>query len=254
MKSGRTAGAIAVVTLFVVSCAPTRPTLLSADTDVRSLISLVRASQERVWSVTGSGAVTFDSPEMAGTAAFDLSLKKPDSLLVRFEGPFGIDLGTLFMSREKYLVYVSMENRVITGKPGPGTLRSVIPFDLSPGEIVGAFSGTFPIMSDSGSVTVEEDALVITIPCGAGTCRYWIDRTRILVTRYELLDGAGDVMMIAVAERITESDDVSAATAIRVAFPRQERQIFVRYSSIMLNDPHPSFQYEIPAGARVTHH
>ena len=133
-----------------LSCAP-KPAEMLLDThatDAETLISLVQQHQNQLQSVAGSGTVTFESPEIAGTAAFELSLKKPDSLLVTFEGPFGIDIGTLFVSPGKYLMYNSMENTVVTGAPTDAAIRSVIPFDLTLDQIVGAFSGSFQLPSD----------------------------------------------------------------------------------------------------------
>ena len=107
--------AVFVLLILISSCAPKRAEI-ALDTKaigVPALIALVEAGENKVKSLEGSGTVSFESPEIAGSAAFELSLKKPDSLLVLFEGPFGIDIGTLFLSREKYVVYNSFENRVI---------------------------------------------------------------------------------------------------------------------------------------------
>lgn len=245
------------VALLFASCAPKRSELL-LDTkaiDAKTLVGFVQKQQDKLRSIVGKGTVTFESPEFAGSAAFELSLKKPDSLLVTFEGPFGIDLGTLFISREKYLVYNSMENRVITGIPSANAIRSIIPFDLTLDQVIGAFSGSFPFPSDPQSLqtyTIDDDMFLLMYRCGSGTCRYWIDSRYVLVQKYEMRDAHDVVVMDAVASSFTDDGVACAPKRVRIRFPSEQRQLSVSYSSFTLNDATPSFVYSIPSNARTT--
>lgn len=249
--------AFVVCVALLSSCAPKRSELL-LDTkaiDAKTLISLVQEREEGLRSVVGRGTVAFETPEIAGSAAFELSLKKPDSLLVTFEGPFGIDLGTLFVSREKYLLYNSMENRVITGAPSSSTIRSILPFDLTLDQVIGAFSGSFSFPSDTQSLqaySVDDDMFLLSYRCGSGTCRYWIDSRYVLVKKYELRDERDALVMDAVSSSFTEDGVACAPKRVRIRFPSQQRQLSVSYSSITLNDAAPSFVYSIPSSARTT--
>jgi outer membrane lipoprotein-sorting protein len=191
---------------------------------------------------------------MAGTAAFELALKKPDSLLVTFEGPFGIDLGTLFISREKYLMYNSMENKVITGTPSAAAIRSIIPFDLTLDQVIGAFSGSFPFPADPQTLqvySVDDDRFLLMFRCGSNMCKYWVDNSTVVVTKYEMRDEHDALIMDAVSSSFAEDGAASAPKRIRIRFPSQERQLSVSYSSITLNEPDPSFSYSIPSNART---
>lgn len=242
--------------LLLVSCAPKRSEVLldTRATNAAMLISLVQEHQNKLRSVVGKGTVTFESPEMAGTAAFELALKKPDSLLVTFEGPLGIDLGTLFISRQKYLMYSSMENKVITGTPNTAAIRSIIPFDLTLDQVVGAFSGSFPFPSDPQTLqaySVDDDRFLLIFRCGSNTCKYWVDNRYVNVTKYEMRDQHDGLIMDAVSSSFADDGAASTPKRIRIRFPAQERQLSVSYSSISLNDPDPSFAYSIPSNART---
>lgn len=247
---------VSVAALFLSSCATKRSEVLLLDTKVtesNTLIALVQEHQARLRTLVGKGIVTFESPEIAGTAAFELSLKKPDSLLVTFEGPFGIDLGTLFISSEKYLMYNSMENKVVTGTPSVAAVRSIIPFDLTLDQVVGAFSGSFPFPESQAlqTYTIDDDMFLLSFKCSSNTCQYWIDNRYLLVKKYEIRDEHDALIMDAVSSSFAEEDGASAPKRIRIRFPAQERQVSVSYSSITLNDPNPSFVYSIPSNART---
>lgn len=252
----RRVASLVVPALLVTSCAPKRSDLL-LDThavDAATLVRIVSEGNARLHSMIGGGNVTFESPELAGTASFDLAMKKPDSLLVRFEGPFGIDVGTVFLSPRKYVVYNSLENRVITGVPGAEALKSVIPFDLTYGQIMDAFSGQFSLpvnLENVRAYTVDDNQFFLSMSCGTNLCSYWIDPQYRLVSRYQVQDTHGQVILEALASSMTEQDSVSAPRRIKVTFPENGRQISIYYSSLTLNAPNPSFEFSVPDNAQT---
>lgn len=253
---GLHAGFMAAVLLS--SCAPKKHELLldTNATEVRTLISFVEERQRKLHSVAGRGTVTFESPEMSGTAAFELALKKPDSLLVTFEGPFGINLGTLFIGSDKYLMYNSMENKVITGTPDAVAIRSLIPFDLTLEQVVGAFSGSFPFPSDPQTLytySIDDEMFLLAFRLGTNTCKYWVDNRYLLVKKYEVRDEHNVLVMDAVSSAFVEDGTACMPKRVRIRFPSQDKQVSVSYSSFRLNDPSPSFVYSIPSNARTIH-
>ena len=244
------------VLILISSCASRRSEIALDTTavDAPRLISLVREHANRLTTLEGSGMVTFDSPSFGGSATFELSLRKPDSLLVLFEGPFGIDVGTLFLSRDKYLIYNSLQNLVVTGVPRSTTLRTVIPFDLTVDEILNAFSGEFEIPDGKAHIKayrIADDRFLISLDCGDRICSYWIDNRYLQVVKYEVHDRDDELLMQATSSSFTEEGEVSAPRRIEVWFPQGNRQVSVFYSSITLNPPNPSFTYTLPGDART---
>jgi hypothetical protein len=238
-----------------LSCAPSRPALEldSTKVEVGHLLELVRARSEKLRSLVGSGSVAFETPQGGGDAFFSLSLRKPDSLLVRLEGPFGIDVGFLFLTRERYVLYNSLENRVFEGTPKAEALRRLIPVELTPEQIVEAFSGIIPLPTRAEEVIsycVEDDRFKLVSACGLDTCTYWVDPASLLIRHYVRHDGGGRVVMEVETGKVTEEEGVFLPKRIRVTFPDSGRQIAVLYSSLSLNDPSPSFAFTVPVDAR----
>jgi hypothetical protein len=242
--------------IFLVSCAPKQAEILldTTRTDAATLLDRVRIKQERVATVTGSGTISFESPEMSGTAGFELALRKPDSLLVTFEGPFGIDLGTLFVSPSQFLMYNSMSNTVVRGNPASATIRSMIPFDLNVEQILGAFSGALPIAGDARSLTsytIDDGMFLLTFQHDARRYAYWVDNRYLLVGKSEVRDSLGAVIMDASISSFTEEGDATAPRRIKIRFPNDGRQLIVNYSVLTLNDPNPSFSFSLPPTVRT---
>ncbi len=218
------------------------------------LIALVEEKSSKLLTLSGKGMLSFESPEMAGTASFTSSLRRPDSLLVFLEGPFGINVGTLFLSKERYIVYNSLENRVMTGVPSSQAIRTVIPFDLTFDQIINAFAGvfTFPPAASAGTLAVDGDQFLLSYPCGSSVCSYWIDPTYLLVTRFEQRGTDGEVIVEANCSSPVEEGDAVSAQRIVVKFPQDQKRLSISYSSLSLNVIDPSFVFSIPKNAQTT--
>ena len=245
----------ALCAALFASCAPKRSAVLldTTATPPELVRRLVNENSRRLATLVGSGVVTFDSPELAGTAAFSSTLKKPDSLLVTFEGPFGIDVGTFFLCKDSYVVYNSLENSVVTGDPHRTAVRSILPFELTNEQILNAFAGIFPLPDADAAPTayrVEEEKFVLSYRCGEYACTFWVDPRYLLVTQYEMRTPDGEVLMQGRASSLTEQNGVRTARRIRIVFPAQQRQLSIAYSSLRINTPETDFRFSIPANAR----
>jgi hypothetical protein len=242
--------------VLIGSCSSKRSTIAlnTQAIEADALVTLVGAAARNVQSLAGKGSITFESPEIAGSAAFEMSMRKPDSLLVTLEGPFGISVGTFFLSRERYIMYNSLENSVISGVPTTAAIRSIVPFEMSYDQILDAFSGAFAPPNGSGelvSYSVDNNSFLLVFNCGGMVCRYWIDNEDLVVTRFEQLDEQGRLAIEAIASSFTERNGAYAPKRIVVKFPQQERRLAVYYSSLVLNPPDPSFAFSIPKNART---
>ena len=228
----------------------------TAVTDVKALPAEVLATRVRerdagLASMAGRGSVSFETPDRAGSAFFELALRKPDSLLVTVRGPFGIGAGFLFLSRQRYVMYNSLDNRVISGVPSAAAFRSVIPLDLTFDQIMDAFTGAFPLPDVPPlRYTVDDGKYLLVYSRGDDTESYWVDPDYNLVVRYELHDAAGGIRMQAESSQIVTQDRSCAPRHVTVDFPDEGRHLSIHYSSLDLNADDLSFAYSVPAGAR----
>jgi catechol 2,3-dioxygenase-like lactoylglutathione lyase family enzyme len=247
--------AAAGLVLAFTSCAP-GSARLALDTTLTSS-SLVRAAvagrTAGLRTLAGRGSIAFATPEMSGTAAFTSALRRPDSLLVLLEGPLGIDVGSLFISRERYVVVNTMENRVFTGDPRAATLRSLLPVDLPAGQILDAFAGIFMLPEgEPDSFSIEEGMFRLSYRCEPHRCEFWVDPDEQFVRRYRRTGADGRTILEASCAAITRDGDATVARRVTVRFPAEDRQISIAYSDVALNTDDLSFAFTIPPGARTT--
>lgn len=240
--------------LLVAACGTTREGLVLDPGRVPAdeLIERVRAESDRVRTIAGSGTLVFDSPRVSGSAEFTLALHKPDSLLVRLEGPFGLDVGMLFMDGEGYVVYNSMDNEVIVGASDSAALRTLIPVPLSAAQIVDAFSGRYPI-DPGGRVLrygIDDDRFLLTTLCGTDTCRYWVDPEALAVTSYRRTGPDGLVLLEGELTTFATIDDIQLPRSIVLRAPARRSTLRILFADLDVNGDSPDFSYTVPATAR----
>jgi hypothetical protein len=241
--------------LALASCGTTREGVVLDPERVPAvqLIERVRLESARVRTLAGSGTLVFDSPRISGTAEFTLALNKPDSLLLKLEGPFGIDVGLLFMDAGGYVAYNSMENEVIRGESDSTALRAFIPVPLSRSQIVDAFSGRYPI--DPGAhilqYGIDDDRFLLTALCGSDTCRYWVDPEALAVTSYRRTGPDGRVLLEGELSRMTSIDEIQLPRTIVLRAPSRRSLLRIMFADLDVNGEAPGFSYVVPANARL---
>ena len=242
----------AAVTLALVAISCSGGSALSTqEISATELIERVRENASGVRLLSGKGSLWFESPQASGSAFFTIAMRRPDSLLVRLKGPFGVEVGLLFLSRDRFVVYNGMANRVFTGVPTPLSMRSVLPIDLTYDQILNAFAGSFlpeTAMGNPARYGVDDNLLTLVYACGPDTCSYGIDPETHVVMEYRMTDESGQTLLEAHAGKVFKRGGVFIPSTIQIRF--EEQQLSIQYSSIELNSMDPSFTYSIPSGAR----
>jgi hypothetical protein len=182
-----------------------------------------------------------------------MNLRKPDSLLVQFEGPFGIGGGFLFACHEKYVMYNGLDNRVTTGVPDRQTIHGLLPVDLSLGQVLDAFAGSFPLPGGLPTASsVDQDGIRLDYQLPSARDSYWIDTEHMMVVRYQRSNPRGELLIEGKVTRIREEGGVPFPHLIALAFPSESRGVTLYYNDVEMNADDLSFVYAIPSSARTT--
>lgn len=246
--------ALAGFAFFGISCSgPSEAVRL--DTQKVSAVDLIRMVSERaerLRTLTGRGSVSVDSPEIAMTATFEVAIRRPDSLLVHLEGPFGITVGTFFLSPSAFIVYNSIQNSVTMGDPSQGALRSILPIELTSDQMMDAFCGVMSVPQSLGrpaDYRVDDQRFLLVFAQQAGAISYWIDPEHLLVTGCRLTDSTGGTLLEVQVSRLQEFEGITLPRRIQVLMPANDRELSITYASLHPNGTPPSFAFTIPRNA-----
>jgi outer membrane lipoprotein-sorting protein len=252
MTRTRTAVVVLVVVVMAGCASVPRADLAGKTVNPETVQRIVRGNYEKVRSMTGSGTISVETPELAQSGSFELFLRKPDSVLVRIEGPFGISVGSALITREEFVFYNSLQNQVVTGPVTSANLNRIFRINLTFDELLTIFTGGSFLASDDTTpeaVSVEDNQYVLTYQNSAGTRRYWLDPASLLITRIQHLDSKGKLYFEERYEKFRTYGDASLPRFIRVTQHTTQRMIGVTFSSLAINTGGVPLVVDIPKNA-----
>lgn len=212
----------------------------------------VRTNQERVRSLKGSGNITLETPEIAQSGSFELMLRKPDSVFVKLEGPFGIEVGAALLTRKEFFFYNSLQNRLISGTMNASNLRRILRVNLSFDELLNMITGGTFFPEDQGApdtVTIEDNQSVLTYRHESGSRRYWIDPESLLIARIQHVDRQGKLRFEQRFANFRSIEGTSLPYRVRITQLAERRTVALSYSSIAINTDALRFTLEVPENA-----
>ena len=124
---------------------------------IKAIKERVNTNSNLIESLEAYGVISFDSPENSGTGNIEIKIKKPDTVYVKIEGPFGISIATALFTRKDFTYYNVQENKVITGPSSELNIGAVLRIKVSFDELINSFTGSFHFQDESVDST-EADA------------------------------------------------------------------------------------------------
>lgn len=212
----------------------------------------IDSNRDRVRTLKGLGRITVETPEVAQSGSFELMLRKPDSVLVKLEGPFGIDVGSALLTRREFLFYNSFANKVITGSTNPANLTRILRVNLEFDDLIALFSGGTFLADDQGepdTFAVQDEQYVLTYQHTHGERRYWVDPTSGQMTRIQHLDAAGRLRFEQGFSNFRTTGGVMVPFRIRMKQLDEGRAIWIAFSSVSVNTNSLPFTFTIPESA-----
>lgn len=220
------------------------------------IVQRVNALPGSIETFSAYGSFSVETPQMSQSAGFDLAVKKPDSVMIVVEGPFGITLGKALFTGNSFTAYSALNNTVYQGNPHAG-MRS-LPFfsGIDAAVIVDALSGVRRFgdsYTESDSFAVGKNSYIFTFTRNPHRTKYFVDALSFLITRVVTYSDNGSVMW---EERYAYSrakDGRWQPSTTRITVPGRSMTVEFTYDEITLNGPLPAFIVGYPDdAARIT--
>jgi len=233
-----------------IACSSAKPLDLSRTTP-EEILQRVRLNQDAVSTLQASGAISIESAEFSGTGSISVSLKRPDSLLIKIEGPFGLDIGSMLLTEERFIYYDSYSNRVVTGATTKKNIRNLLRVDLSFSDVMDLISGATSLTRQAvppDSMAVDGRDLVLYFHNASSTERYRVDPERSVVTRYEVFGDNDEPILLTRFGKFSRIENTMLPHSIRVL--ARQRGLSLHYDEITINKPRLDLSISIPENAR----
>jgi len=159
------------------------------DAKADEVYSRIADNYRRLQTFSGSGKIIIETPELQYAGTVHVVACPPDSLIVKVEAAFGVDVGFFFADRTRFASYAPLENTYYTGRTGDAPellfFHIEVSFEEIMSEMIGAvvppFDSTFVMQVDGGDLRFDGKR-------GDYHVTYWVDAEKFVVKRGVLVD------------------------------------------------------------------
>ncbi len=235
------------------SCTSSNVNITESDITFGQLKKLVNENSKKLHSLDADGDISIESPNISNSGTITVSIRKPDSVFTKLEGPFGVDVANVLITRNNFIYYNVMDNKVITGPSTQRNLGIIMRVKMDFDDVLNAFSGKFTFDDDTlGNAKIEkaDDNYLVTINTPNEMKKYWINADNFYVTKLGTYDRSGGTKLEIVYENFYQSDDIFFPKKITINRPKENQNIWLTYSREKFNGDKLTFKLKIPKSAR----
>lgn len=182
-----------------------------------------------------------------------VAARLPDSLIVRVEAAFGIDVGFFFVDRQRFATYAPLENTYYTGRTQEVPALLFFHIEVSFEEIMSAVVGAVVPPFDS-TFAMQPDAEDYRFDGRRGDYRvsYWVDAEKLVVKRGVLMNGDGKIIAKQEFRRFRKKGGVWLPQLIKVEQPPLQQRMTVFYERVNAGSAiaPAEFTFKVPASAK----
>jgi outer membrane lipoprotein-sorting protein len=250
---------ISFTAIFLSSCTGAKDDSIELkQIPIKEIKERVNQNFELIESLEASGSISFDSPEMSSSGSIDVKIRKPDTVYVNIEGPFGISVASALITRKDFIYYNAQENVSITGQTTENNIDAILRIKISFDELINSFSGSFYFLQDTADsidAVSEDNTYVLQSVNNIITKRYFIEPASFTLNKYKVSNAQGSTLL----EVSYSKYNKESVSGIVINFPNQivinkpdkKQTVWLDYDSKTINKKDIRFKIKVPKSAKL---
>ena len=245
--------------VFLYGCtASSGNDIMLSDIPVKELKQKLNQNSDIIQTLEASGNISFDSPEQSGSGWLELKIKKPDTVFVKIEGPFGISIANALITRGNFTYYNVQENKAITGPSSDINIGAILKIKVSFDDLISGFTGGFIFDEsdeDTSLVQSRNSLYLIQNVQPGGKQLFFIDPELYTITKYKFTDNSNipqvEVDYSNYGEETASGISVNLPATIKIKNPVKKQSVYVDYVTKEVNKKNITFKMKIPKSAKL---
>jgi outer membrane lipoprotein-sorting protein len=246
-----------LIMFTLLGCRTTSPVILNEHSiSFEEVQEVARRHHAHIHSMSGEGRISIETPQVAQSGSFILTLQKPDSVLITLQGPFGMKVGSALVTRTEFFFYNSLENKLFTGLSNEENLNRILHIHLSFDDLLSLFAGGTFLESDfraPDEIHIEDNQYVFVFTSEKTTRKYWVDPATLFIQKIHCLDRNGKLVLEQTFSNFEDANGFAMPYTIRILQPKERQQLTISYSDIAINTEKLQFTFTIPPNAERIH-
>jgi len=222
------------LTIFI-ACSSPRYTLDTSKITFNDILDSIVREQDQIKSLEATSRISVDSPEFSGTFFAEVIYLEQDSLLISVSGPFGIQAGTLFIGKERFIFYNQIANKFYNGSVYEFKDKKFFQFPLSLSELMKILVAKETLTSMKiHDFTIKDKMFYILAEKGDSEYQMWIDYKTGRIKKITSLVG-GQIHFIREYDDFIKVMGINFPRKIIMTRPKEKQAVSLYYTNIVLN-------------------
>jgi outer membrane lipoprotein-sorting protein len=221
---------------------------------VKDLKERINSNSKFIETFAASGSISIETPEESNSGSIEVRIKTPDSIFIRIEGPFGIDVAAALITGKDFIYYNAQENKAIMGPATEANIGAILRIKMNFNELLSSLTGTFLFTEETGDTAeagAENNNYVIPATINTGNSKYYVDPDTYMINRYSVTDETGRKILDVAYSRFRIVNSMTLPDQIIIKKPDKHQTIWINYDTKEVNGKGLSFKIKIPKSAKV---
>jgi hypothetical protein len=227
---------VILIAPFISACTSPKLILDKDKIPFEKLLDFVNQEQNKIQTLQATCRISVDSEEFSGHFFADVYYTTNDSLLLSVSGPFGMQAGTLFIGKDRFIFYNQMSNKFFNGTTVDFEQTNFFQFPLNLKELINVFSGkeNLPSMKID-TYNIKDNFYYIEAIHSHHQYFLWIDHISGRIKKITM-EEQGKVIFSREYANFVEIDGIYFPRQIEMIRPEQNQAVSLFYITLKLND------------------
>jgi hypothetical protein len=199
------------------------------------LLNSIEQEQNKIFSISAQSRISIDTEEYSGNFFADLLYNENDSLLISVTGPFGIDVGKMFLGKNRFIFFNQFSDQFYSGDIEDFKDRNFLQFPLKIHEISNFFTGKESIKNMKIiEYEINDNMFYIRGENSDNTFNIWIDNVSGRIKKIEYMK-QNSIVLIKEYNKFFKFNDTYFPKHIKLSRPLEKQVVSVYYNKIVLN-------------------
>ncbi len=243
-------GLFLIILLTILNCTPVtiKKTSQIKFDSLQNWPVLYHENYRKLRTLKSEARISLESAQFATNFNVNLIYSAPDTLFVQAEGPFGLDIGKIFIGRERFILYNQFNNQFISGSLDDEYYNTFLETELTFREIRNGFIGYTQLPENL--ILAEEKHGIFIAAVDGNKWRFTVNVKTGTLKTFEIIEN-NQVVFKQELLSYTESEGIVFPRFIRMILPQKKEMVAIYHKNIKINQPVDKRSYSIEVGPKT---
>ncbi|OGB67432.1 MAG: hypothetical protein A2Y94_10420 [Caldithrix sp. RBG_13_44_9] len=210
--------------------------------------SFYRQIHLRLQSLKSEARISLESPSLATTITVALVFTAPDTLFMQAEGFLGMDLGKIFIGKDRFILYNQFNNQFLAGSVDDPLYSTFLETSLTLRQLKNAFIGFAPLPEDI--ILIDEEQGLFRSQVDQQESRYKVNKQDGTLEWMEYYQD-GKMILKQEFKNYSSYKGLFFPRLTRIILPQRKEMVAILHKNIKINEAIDSNSYFIEIGPKT---